>query len=73
MLAIHMVTDIEILDCTGRTQSPCEARPAPVAGWKPNPDSGRPKYSGSRHWYAVRRKMLIISYSFFAQIAVNAQ
>ena len=30
MLAIHMVTDIEILDCTGQTQSPYEARSAPV-------------------------------------------
>ena len=44
MLAIRIVTDVEILDCSGQNQSPYEARPAPVVGWKPNPDSGRPKY-----------------------------
>ena len=35
MLAIHMVTDIEILDCTGRTQSPYEERSAPDKGLNP--------------------------------------
>ena len=44
MLAIRIVTDVEILDCSGQNQSPYEARPAPVVGWKPNRDSGRPKY-----------------------------
>lgn len=35
MLAIRIVTNVEILDCTGQTQSPYEERTAPVAGWKP--------------------------------------
>lgn len=30
MLAIRIVTDVEILDCSGQNQSPYEARPAPV-------------------------------------------
>lgn len=54
MLAFRIVTDVEILDCTGRTQSPYEARSAPVVGCNPLCDLGSPKYYVLRPWFAVR-------------------
>lgn len=35
MLAIRIVTNVEILDCTGRTQSQYEERSAPDKGLNP--------------------------------------
>ncbi|EPC6733230.1 hypothetical protein ACRZ9H_004735, partial [Escherichia coli O51:H10] len=37
--------------------NPRSAKPAPAEGWKPERDLGRPEYSGSRHWYAVRSQV----------------